>query len=571
MRGLSGVEALERVRVSEERTFTPPLSERWDQMLTTSTREDKVDSINTEVGDMDNFDGIVIGSGIGGLTTAAILARYQGKRILVLEQHFTPGGFTHGFERQGKFHWDVGLHYVGGMTPGRTERRVFDYISNDRLQWQKMPSLFEKFIYPDFSFAVYDDPDRYREDLSKLFPQEKRAIYRYFRDVQWAALGFGATMMLELLPPWLQTIARSGVRIFNRLARLSTKTYLDRHFRDDKLKALLTSQWGDYGLPPSQSCFGVHSLIVTHYLSGAWYPVGGGKSIAQSIVPTIEAAGGKVITQRRVQQILLEGDRAVGVIVENCRNGTTETYYAPVIVSNAGAYNTYINLIPPDYPLSCRSAIKNFPKGSSMVTLYLGLKGNPQNLGFRGENHWIYSGYDHDQCMAGIPFQFAYLSFPSLKDPLVQHHTAEVISHFDYDQVAQWQEQTWRHRDQDYLALKQKITADLLRLVGQHYPSLVDIIAYTELSTPLTVAHFDNSDRGAVYGIPCIPERFEQDWIGSRTPIKNLYLTGTDAMSLGVVGAMMGGVKTAGIISGKFMGIMGAIHQPQPQLRPQYI
>jgi all-trans-retinol 13,14-reductase len=88
--------------------------------------------------------------------------------------------------------------------------------------------------------------------------------------------------------------------------------------------------------------------------------------------------------------------------------------------------------------------------------------------------------------------------------------------------------------------------------VERHYPGFQDLIEYAELSTPLTVEHFDASDRGAIYGIPCIPERLDQSWIGARTPIRNLYLTGADTFSLGIMGAMMGGVKTAGVLSGAF-------------------
>ncbi|MCU0565929.1 MAG: NAD(P)-binding protein [Oculatellaceae cyanobacterium Prado106] len=97
------------------------------------------------------FDALVIGSGIGGLTVAALLAKLYRKRVLVLEQHFTAGGFTHAFERKGKFHWDVGLHYVGDMGEGDTGRALFDYLSDGQLQWQPMPTPFEKFVYPDFT------------------------------------------------------------------------------------------------------------------------------------------------------------------------------------------------------------------------------------------------------------------------------------------------------------------------------------------------------------------------------------------------------------------------------------
>lgn len=505
------------------------------------------------------FDAIVVGSGIGGLTVAAILSKLYHKRVLVLEQHFTAGGFTHTFERKGKFHWDVGLHYVGDMGEGGTGKAVFDYLTNGNLRWHKMPDPFEKFVYPDFTFEVYSDPDRFQADLVQRFPHEQEGIRRYFRDVQKATFWFNAHSLLELFPIWLNPLLRRVVRYFGAIIRQTTQQYLNKNFQDVRLKALLASQWGDYGLPPSQSCFGIHSVIVTHYFNGGWYPVGGSKAIAQSIIPAIEQAGGVVITQRRVTEILLESGVAIGVKAQNTANPQAEeTYYAPIVVSDAGAFNTYLKLIPPSHPMAFRQEIQAFPKPSSMLTVYLGLKENPQRLGFQGENHWIYTTYDHDTIAQDPPIpannlpKFGYLTFPSLKDPLAQGHTAEIIAHVDYDFFSQWREQAWRRRGSDYTELKAKITQSLIQLVESHYPGFQEAIEYVELSTPLTVEHFDASDRGAIYGIPCIPERLDQSWIGSRTPIKNLYLTGADTYSLGIMGAMMGGVKTTGILNGVF-------------------
>ena len=106
------------------------------------------------------YDVILIGSGIGALTFAAIMARLQQKRVLVLERHFKAGGFTHAFQRHG-YSWDVGLHYVGEMQEGSQSRVIFDYITRSQLQWQSLPDSFEMFHYPDLDFAVPADKERY--------------------------------------------------------------------------------------------------------------------------------------------------------------------------------------------------------------------------------------------------------------------------------------------------------------------------------------------------------------------------------------------------------------------------
>jgi all-trans-retinol 13,14-reductase len=103
------------------------------------------------------FDAIVIGSGIGSLTTAVLLAKLQHKRVLVLEQHFTIGGQTHAFKRRGRFEFDVGIHYIGDMGNGMG-RRLFDYLTEGQLQWQPMPPEFQRYVYPDFEFSVPSNP-----------------------------------------------------------------------------------------------------------------------------------------------------------------------------------------------------------------------------------------------------------------------------------------------------------------------------------------------------------------------------------------------------------------------------
>src|SRR5208283_1564946 len=94
----------------------------------------------------DAFDAIVIGSGMGGLTAASLLARHDGRRVLVLERHYTAGGFTHVFHRPG-YQWDVGVHYIGEVNdPGSPVRAVFDHLTDGRLEWHAMPDVYDRFV-----------------------------------------------------------------------------------------------------------------------------------------------------------------------------------------------------------------------------------------------------------------------------------------------------------------------------------------------------------------------------------------------------------------------------------------
>lgn len=146
----------------------------------------------------------------------------------------------------------------------------------------------------------------------------------------------------------------------------------------------------------------------------------------------------------------------------------------------------------------------------------------------------------------------AYLSFPSLKDHHAQRHTAEIIAPLSYGSLEAHRNEPWRRRSADYESAKNRITQALLDLVECHHPGFGDLVEYSELATPLTFEHFSAARSGMIYGYPATPERYAKAWLGPRTPIQNLYLTGTDASLLGIMGALMGGVLTASLLLGAF-------------------
>ncbi len=508
----------------------------------------------------ENYDVIVIGSGLGGLAFASLAAQLEKKRVLVLERHFKLGGYTHTFDRNG-YRWDVGLHYVGNLHPGSHFRNLMDKVSGGNLKWKQMPEFFDQFDYPDFSFRVPSSRKRFQADLIKMFPHEEGAIRKHFADVKnantWMKTKVSEPMLCYILKP----LMRLGSGRNEKLALQTTKQYLDSNFNDDRIKALLTSQWLDYGLSPSQSAFIMHAVVVQHYLHGAFYPVGGSKAIADSIVPIIKEHGGKCLTDHRVTKILVERGTAKGVRVLQNKGDSTEekTYYAPIVVSDAGIAITYNDLLAgtdfhrPLSPQLCGETM-------SAVTLYLGLKRNPSILGFDGRNHWIFQGYNHDfdphnssSLMEGNP-HVCYLSFPSLKgvsgSESSRKHTAEIIVPINFQAFERWSESNWKHRGDEYESLKQHISRILIDTVDRRYPGFADLVDYSELSTPLTNRDFLGHKFGALYGIPATVETFKSKTWDPYTPVKNLYLTGSDVVTLGIAGAAFGGLVTASHLYG---------------------
>ena len=509
-----------------------------------------------------SYDVIVIGSGIGGLTTAGLLARAAGKRVLVLERHTEPGGLTHTFRRDGAS-WDVGVHYIGQVAPESQARAYFDYLSDGELEWNRMPDAYDRFVYPGLDLSVSSDPNRYEHDLIAAFPTEARAIRRYFKDVRrtisWLTMGFAQGMV----PRPMASLLRAAQRLGRRTATSTTKEYLDAHFRSPELKAVLASQWGDYGLPPSRSAFAVHATIVSHYLEGGWFPKGGSARIARTFEKGIEQAGGAVRVAQEVTEILLDdGGAATGVRVMDHRGAAVRerVYQAPVVISAVGAFNTFNRLLPTSGRIGrltgpTRRTLANLGTGASAVTVFLRLRDDPRSIDIDGGNIWVNRDLDHERSqehsaslLEGRPHD-VFVSFPSLKSG-ESPHTAEIISFCDAKAFRQWAEHPRGHRGPEYSALKERIARGMLELADSAAPGLSDLVDYMEVSTPLTYEHYTAHPAGAFYGPPATPLRYRSAPLGPRTAIPGLLLSGQDAGSAGIMGAMMGGVAAASQVLG---------------------
>ncbi|HYM11220.1 MAG TPA: NAD(P)/FAD-dependent oxidoreductase [Bryobacterales bacterium] len=505
-----------------------------------------------------DFEAIVIGSGMGALAFASIMANLRGWRVLVLERHFKIGGFTHTFSRPGGWSWDVGLHYVGQMGDGMMARRLFDLVTGGAVAWNPMPDAFDLFVYPGLRFRLRKGEASFREDLVRAFPSERSSIEQYFRDLQSASGWFTRRSMAAAAPAPLSWIVQAANHLTAGLPLTTTGQYLERRFRDPRLRAVVASQWADYGLPPAQSAFVTHAVIATHYFQGAWYPDGGAGEIAKAAGVLIGRAGGELRPNHEVTRILLQGDRAAGVEVriKKGKQGSLEEFRAPVIVSDAGAWNTFTRLLPSSLPLPFRDELQSPPQGFEVVELFLGLRRDPRELGFQGENHWIFSSFDHDEMYARRNelldgrAALAYLSFPSLKDSRAERHTAEIIAPLAYRPLEAHREEPWRRRSASYESAKDRVSGALLHAVEQHYPGFGDLVECSELATPLTFEHFTAAPSGSIYGYPGTPDRYRRPWLGVQTPVRNLYLTGADAALPGIMGALMGGVLAASRLLG---------------------
>lgn len=509
--------------------------------------------------DDEEYDVIVIGSGMGGLTCASLLAQLRGLRVLVIERHWRLGGFTHWFRRPNVGRFDVGLHYIGRMGEATPLRELMDLVTAGGVSWRALPSRFERYHFPDFTISQPAGQDAWIGELLQRWPSETDAIVRYFAAVDAAFDWFGSRLL-----PWRSAAAGTrrdapgGASLFTRA---TTSEALDAiGVRGRELRAVLTATWGNYGLPPAKSAFLSHAMIVHHFLDGGWFPEGGAGEIATCTRAVIEGVGGRCLVSREVESVIIERGRAVGVRVASGPQGRRQRrdYRAPTVISDAGARTTFSRLLAEDAPgrASAMQELRGLPYGSSAVQLFLGLRRSAAELGLHGENRWMFATYDHDghyerrnELLEGR-VENSYLSFPPRLDPSAPFHTAEMVAPLDHAALAAWRGLPWKRRGDAYEALKASIATTLQDFAERFVPGLNGLVHYKELGTPLTFETFTGHPEGAIYGLASVPLRYVLSCLRVETPIRGLLLTGSDIASPGVVGAMIGGVATVGHVLG---------------------
>lgn len=512
------------------------------------------------------WDAIVIGSGIGGMVAAALLSKL-GRRVLILEQHYVPGGFTHTFTRRG-YRWDVGVHAVGEMSERGIPGRLLGALTDGRLKWASLGPVYDSFRMPDGLRIDYpDNPRQFRENLLAAFPNEAGAIDGYLRLAREVSADMRAHYVSRALPAPLSALFD---RIFARKAKRHLTTTVEEVVNgltdDPRLRTMLAAQWGYYGSTPSHASFAIQASVVSHFLWGGFYPVGGSERIAYELLRTVADAGGWTRIKADVREVLIEKGRAVGV-----RLADGEEIRAKSVISAVGAIPTVTKLLPePMRRAEWTGEIAQLRPGPAHVCLYLGFKGDIRNAGAGANNIWFYETWDCEEdawrVSPSAPPGSApvlYVSFPSLKDPThepgpEQRHTGEAVTFVPWDTFLPWREKRWMRRGEDYAAFKKGLQDAMLAHLFRRLPGLEPMLDYAEISTPVTTDHFVRASGGSIYGLESTPERFRCRWLRPQTPVPGLLMAGVDVGGPGVMGGAMGGILAA--VSSEPFGTLRWLH-----------
>ena len=502
---------------------------------------------------MEVFDVVIIGSGVGGLATAICLAK-AGKTVVVLEQHYVPGGWSHSFTLNGQ-RFSPGVHYVGLIGEGQSTSDLYKQlgIANDMVFFRMNPEAYEHCLINGEMINLPSGIENLKESLAKRFPKEKNNINEYLSLVE--KVNYELQLMPKLRGLWQKITVPFRTKHFGKFALFPLKKVVGWHIKDPLLKAVLNIQCGDHGLPPKRACFPVHCSVMSHYFEGGFYPMGGGGGIVKAMTKGVKLNGGEIRVKQHVEKILIENKKAVGV---RLKDGSV--IKASIIVSNADPSITFLKLVGKEN-LS-NSLQKKLAKTKYSVTsliLFLTLDMDVTQFGIDSGNIWYMKNEDIDShfeeltngdITEGDEFPALFISCTTIKDPVSfngRFHNFEVVTYVDYKSIQDFNGKEDYH-DEFYIVFKEKIIKKMLNTIDRIIPGAKQHIVQAELGTPKTNEFYINSTEGNVYGTEKTLSQVGPFSYKNRTEIQNLYLCGASTLSHGVGGATHSGVSAAAAI-----------------------
>jgi phytoene dehydrogenase-like protein len=454
------------------------------------------------------YDVIIIGAGIGGLVCGCYLAK-AGRKVLIAEHHFKPGGYCTSFKRKG-FTFDAAAHCFGGYREGGMTKKVFKDLGIDRLIPIERFDPSDSVMLHNHTISFWADVDKTISGIAAVFPEEKANISDFF------------TFLLKPDP-----------NAFSKIRTWSFKKLLDRYFTSEKLKAMLSAPLlGNGGLPPSLMSAFVGAKIFSEYLlDGGYYPSDGMQALPDALAARFKELGGELRLSSLVKRIKTKDGQVSGVVLEG--DGFMPSRY---VVSNCDARQTFMKLLGKRHiPENFYGEIKQMIPSVSVFVLYLGINGHFGSLPTPATNIWVLPHYNLDRIYASLGRNWKADSGGYLIRVSKDCSTILALMLAPYKNRRYW------------FAHKKTVAEAFIRRVEKEIiPHLSEHIVHKEAATPYTLFRYTFNQKGAAYGWACTPQQLAIPDFRKPSFIKGLYLTGHwTTRGIGISGVAYVGYDTA--------------------------
>ncbi len=491
------------------------------------------------------YDIIIIGSGLGGLVCAYILSK-NGYKVAVLEKNTQIGGCLQTFKRFGvKF--DTGMHYIGSMEKNQVLYRLFKYLNLLNVELNQLDKNgFDVISVAGKEYKFASGFDNFVEKLSVDFPERRNEIQNYVNRICEIA---------NASPLYNIQMINNHTFIEADYVKTSINEFIASITSDYKLQQVLIGNLPLYAGVKDKTPTYIHAFINAFYIQSAFRIVGGSDHIAQSLVESIRLHGGEICTNSEVAEINFDEHKATSVRLKNGEIMEAESFISN-IHPEATINLTNTNLIRSVY----KERIRNLDNCISNFTVYMKFKEN--TVPYLNYNYYYYDAYDIWNCneydIATYPQNYLFMHQCHINNPVFTQ-SAQIIGYMKYKEVEKWASTTVGKRGNDYKAFKEEKAQLLLDKLEHSFPGIKTAIESYETSTPLTYRDYTGTKNGSMYGIIRDKNFPTQTVISQRTKVPNLFMTGQNINSHGILGVTIGALITCA----EYLGINHIIQEIQ--------